>query len=108
HGAGRPAVPVVACGARRHLYAAYAVAAHVGLHGRLYRPDDDCLGIAGGVSMDRIHIQPIPAFKDNYIWMFHDGSRAVVVDPGVAAPVLKALDEPRLGLSGVVAPTLSH
>lgn len=38
----------------------------------------------------------LPAFTDNYIWMLHDGSQAVVVDPGDAAPVLEALD--RLGL----------
>ena len=34
----------------------------------------------------------IPCFKDNYIWMLHDGTQAVVVDPGDAAPVLQALD----------------
>ena len=37
---------------------------------------------------------PLPAFTDNYIWMLHDGQRAVVVDPGVAQPVLDALGEP--------------
>jgi len=42
--------------------------------------------------MDRIRIQPIAAFKDNYIWMMHDRRHAVVVDPGAAGPVLKALD----------------
>lgn len=25
---------------------------------------------------------PVPAFSDNYIWVLHDGQRAVVVDPG--------------------------
>ena len=34
---------------------------------------------------------PLPAFADNYIWMLHDGRQAVVVDPGVAQPVLDAL-----------------
>ena len=29
----------------------------------------------------------LPAFADNYIWMLHDGVRAVVVGPGDAAPV---------------------
>ena len=52
--------------------------------------------------MDRIRIEPIPAFSDNYIWMFHDGSRAVVVDPGAAAPVLKALDKQHLDLCAIV------
>jgi hydroxyacylglutathione hydrolase len=39
----------------------------------------------------------LPAFADNYIWMLHDGKQAVVVDPGDAAPVERALD--RLGLA---------
>jgi len=34
---------------------------------------------------------PLPAFADNYIWMLHDGQRALVVDPGEAQPVLRAL-----------------
>ena len=38
----------------------------------------------------------LPAFTDNYIWMLHDGQRAVVVDPGDAAPVQAALDAPRV------------
>lgn len=32
-------------------------------------------------------IVPLPAFKDNYIWLMHDDRHAVVVDPGDAAPV---------------------
>lgn len=39
---------------------------------------------------------PIPAFSDNYIWMLHDGDRALVVDPGEARGVLDRLAE--LGL----------
>jgi hydroxyacylglutathione hydrolase len=34
---------------------------------------------------------PIPAFTDNYIWLLHDGRRAIVVDPGQAQPVLQTL-----------------
>jgi hydroxyacylglutathione hydrolase len=30
---------------------------------------------------------PVPAFSDNYIWVLHDGSRALVVDPGESAGV---------------------
>ena len=37
---------------------------------------------------------PLPAFTDNYIWMLHDGVRAIVVDPGEAQPVLDALGVP--------------
>jgi hydroxyacylglutathione hydrolase len=39
---------------------------------------------------------PLPAFNDNYIWMLHDGQRAVVVDPGQAPVVFEAIQ--RLGL----------
>jgi len=39
---------------------------------------------------------PLPAFSDNYIWMLHDESQALVVDPGDAQPVLEAIA--RLGV----------
>lgn len=58
--------------------------------------------------MDRIRIQPIPAFRDNYIWMMHDGRHAAVVDPGVAAPVLRVLDEQRLELRAVLLTHLHY
>ncbi|MES2859001.1 MAG: hydroxyacylglutathione hydrolase [Pseudomonadota bacterium] len=43
-----------------------------------------------------MHLQPLPAFDDNYIWLLRDGAgRALIVDPGQAAPVLEALaDDP--------------
>jgi len=44
----------------------------------------------------------LPAFADNYIWMLHDGARAVVVDPGDAAPVRAALDAQGLELAGIL------
>lgn len=38
-------------------------------------------------------LQALPAFTDNYIWTLADeAGRAVVVDPGDAAPVLRAAD----------------
>ena len=40
-----------------------------------------------------MHLQPLPALTDNYIWTMADGhGRALVVDPGDAAPVLRAAD----------------
>lgn len=45
---------------------------------------------------------PLPAFDDNYIWMFHDGHRALVVDPGDAQPVLAALQHESLQLQGIL------
>lgn len=44
----------------------------------------------------------IPAFKDNYIWLLTRGKRAVVVDPGDAAPVLSRLDAEGLSLEGIL------
>jgi glyoxylase-like metal-dependent hydrolase (beta-lactamase superfamily II) len=49
-----------------------------------------------------MNLNALPAFADNYIWMLHDGSRAVVVDPGDAAPVEKALDDFGLALAGIL------
>lgn len=43
-----------------------------------------------------MNLLPLPAFADNYIWLVHDGRRALVVDPGDAQPVFDALQ--RLGL----------
>ncbi|MCY7317071.1 MAG: hydroxyacylglutathione hydrolase [Rubrivivax sp.] len=49
-----------------------------------------------------MNLSALPAFADNYIWMLHDGARAVVVDPGDAAPVLKALDRLHLELTAIL------
>lgn len=45
---------------------------------------------------------PVPAFADNYIWLLHDGNNALVVDPGEAAPALRALEEHRLHAAGIL------
>lgn len=45
---------------------------------------------------------PIPAFDDNYIWLLHDGSRALAVDPGDEAPVLEALKQYGLSLHAIL------
>ena len=44
----------------------------------------------------------LPAFKDNYIWLLAAAGRAVVVDPGDAAPVKRALAERGLVLDAVL------
>jgi hydroxyacylglutathione hydrolase len=49
-----------------------------------------------------MNLSALPAFADNYIWMLHDGTQAVVVDPGDAAPVLQALDAQGLQLAGIL------
>ncbi|WP_342621133.1 hydroxyacylglutathione hydrolase [Rhodoferax sp. GW822-FHT02A01] len=45
---------------------------------------------------------PLPAFADNYIWMLHDGRKALVVDPGDAQPVLEALQREGLQLETIL------
>lgn len=49
-----------------------------------------------------MNLIPLPAFSDNYIWMLHDGRRAVVVDPGDAQPVLQALQRDGLQLTAIL------
>ena len=48
-------------------------------------------------------IIPIPAFRDNYIWLLREGRYAAVVDPGDAAPVLAYLDANALELVAIIA-----
>ncbi|TNF58148.1 MAG: MBL fold metallo-hydrolase, partial [Burkholderiales bacterium] len=47
-------------------------------------------------------LHPIPAFADNYIWCLHNGSDALVVDPGEADGVLAWLNEHHLRLSTIL------
>ncbi|OYY62702.1 MAG: hydroxyacylglutathione hydrolase [Burkholderiales bacterium 28-67-8] len=49
-----------------------------------------------------MYLLALPAFNDNYIWMFHDGVEAAVVDPGDCAPVLAALDRLELRLAAIL------
>lgn len=50
-----------------------------------------------------LQIEPIPAFTDNYIWLLHRGGpKAVVVDPGDAAPVLRELDQRSMTLEAIL------
>jgi hydroxyacylglutathione hydrolase len=47
-------------------------------------------------------IIPIPAFSDNYIWLFRECDDAVVVDPGDARPVIDLLEREGLTLRAIV------
>ncbi|WP_266156739.1 hydroxyacylglutathione hydrolase [Dyella silvatica] len=50
-----------------------------------------------------MHVVPLPALADNYIWMLYDdANQAIVVDPSEAAPVEAALAERRLTLRAVL------
>jgi hydroxyacylglutathione hydrolase len=50
-----------------------------------------------------LSIIPIPAFRDNYIWLIRKGMHGAVVDPGDAAPVIAYLDRERVQLSAIIA-----
>ena len=47
-------------------------------------------------------VYPIPAFKDNYIWVIHNQNYAAVVDPGIASPVIEYLQSKNLQLSAIL------
>lgn len=52
--------------------------------------------------MDNLSFEPVKGFVDNYFWLLHRGGRAVVVDPGDAAPVRRTLAEHRLELAAIL------
>ena len=49
-----------------------------------------------------MHIDALPAFQDNYIWLIDNGRQALVVDPGDAGPVLAACRQRDLDLVGIL------
>lgn len=55
-----------------------------------------------------MNLEPLPAFSDNYIWMLHQGQRAVVVDPGDATPVFDALRNRGLQLEAILVTHHHH
>jgi hydroxyacylglutathione hydrolase len=49
-----------------------------------------------------LSVLTVPAFKDNYLWLIHDGTNAAVVDPGDAAPIMASLEEHGLTLTAIL------
>jgi len=51
-----------------------------------------------------IKVEPVPAFRDNYIWMIiHEPSnKVIIVDPGDASPVIDAIREYRLMPAAII------
>ncbi len=47
-------------------------------------------------------LMALPAFSDNYLWLWQQDQLAVVVDPGDAQPVLKALSDHGLTLQAIL------
>ena len=49
-----------------------------------------------------MQLTPLPAFNDNYLWLWHSNTHAVVVDPGDGEVVLQALDRLQLRLEAIL------
>ena len=49
-----------------------------------------------------MQLTPLPAFNDNYLWLWHDSTRAVVVDPGDGEVVMQALSRLQLHLDAIL------
>ena len=49
-----------------------------------------------------LHITPIAAFSDNYIWVIHNQRHAVVIDPGDGEAVIRFLRERNLTLAAIL------
>lgn len=49
-----------------------------------------------------IKINPIHAFKDNYIWIIHNEKYAVIIDPGIATPVIEYIRQYHLKLIAIL------
>ena len=45
---------------------------------------------------------PLPAFEDNYIWVWYDDRHAIAVDPGDPVPLNAFLDAHRLTLTAIL------
>jgi hydroxyacylglutathione hydrolase len=52
--------------------------------------------------MNSVTVVPIPAFKDNYIWLMRNQRYAAAVDPGDASPVLDYLRREKLELIAIL------
>jgi hydroxyacylglutathione hydrolase len=64
---------------------------------------DACASRYENRAENALHVVPLPALADNYIWLLHDDSKqAIVVDPGEAAPVETALASRGLTLHAVL------
>jgi hydroxyacylglutathione hydrolase len=52
--------------------------------------------------MKTLSLVTIPAFDDNYLWLLHNGTSAIVVDPGDALPIQAKLAELNLKLEAIL------
>ena len=59
-------------------------------------------GAIDGAPRNDLSVLTVPAFKDNYLWLIHDGAHAAVVDPGDSGPILDALTTHGLTLTAIL------
>jgi hydroxyacylglutathione hydrolase len=53
-------------------------------------------------SPNTLSVLTVPAFKDNYLWLIHDGIHAAAIDPGDGQPILDALRANGLTLTAIL------
>jgi hydroxyacylglutathione hydrolase len=58
------------------------------------------VGRSGEIS--GLSVLAVPAFNDNYLWLVHDRTHAIAIDPGDAVPILAALDAHQLSLAAIL------
>lgn len=49
-----------------------------------------------------LSILTVPAFDDNYLWLVHNGSDAIVIDPGDDTVIVQALEQYHLQLRAIL------
>ena len=57
------------------------------------------------MAIPMLEVSPVPAFRDNYIWLIHcpgDPRKVAAVDPGDAGPVLEVLEARGLTLGAIL------
>jgi hydroxyacylglutathione hydrolase len=66
------------------------------------KPDPIGANANAKAARNDLSVLTVPAFKDNYLWLIHDGVNAAVVDPGDASPIMAALAEHGLTLTAIL------
>jgi len=66
------------------------------------KPDPIGANANAKAARNDLSVLTVPAFKDNYLWLIHDGVNAAAVDPGDAAPIMAALEEHGLTLTAIL------
>ena len=52
--------------------------------------------------LQSLSVVAVPAFKDNYLWLIHNGRDAIVIDPGDASIIVRELEKNHLKLCAIL------